>query len=1064
MWAGLADASVARQARARPWYVPTNPVLAALVLLTPAAYSWWTGRRVLRALDDPALPELLLVRQRRTMQLSIAAIIGMGIVEVPALVGLLLLILAVLIVQYPVRRAVYDETWSFGQYLRFTVFSTIANQGYLLYAIMVPTLTHWIAQTWFPESVARQATLGGVLGVASALLYVVWHRQFSRVWLALNQASPMSESATPQHATLLARFNEILDRSGERLAMRPEIHRYGRHDGHVANATALCSLYRPVVAMSDTLLARLDSDEATAIFAHEIAHHEHYTLARLRERRGWILCIALLIAVMPVVSVTYHGGLALAIDTVYLLGILFLTMRGLTKHRAHETESDLRAAELTGDVHSVIRGLAKMHLLARVPRRWAAEVERASTHPSLARRIQALRNHAAAPATPLAAATVVRSTTAGACVALDDARAYWFEGVSQDTPLEIPELCTRARSYRAKAYPELVELRIVVSESERSLRATDLGGTSWSVALADADVAAVQTTLDVVDHQLGRQADEPSGATRGIARLVSGGVLFGTISAGLLGLAVIPTLVSLFLPTAATLAATAAMAIGWVAVTLAQQAFRTPTELSALVAMGVLGLWAAWIAFRWHRQGFTPLTRRELLGSRVVFGLLGLAVVLLPLGVGIAGARTARDLIGNEQALSLAIALGGIGAALLTVRRSGWRRVGGGTLALGTAGLIAAGAGDRIWPNASEVAMYAGRLSRVASAPISGWALDASLSPRGTRFLAVRPSRGSVDDRGQLMEFETGELPARGAPSRLKAFDAALVSERELLVLAGAGFDSLELRLIRFDDDSGQMVAWRRLLPTMLEPRLRVRRDEASWRVMGRRESSGHVRLVSMRGALTDADSQLPVVQSEELPLDTVRGETVFWFADGAALMNGPSQAPPERDSMSALAALAFALDIDATRWTLWRYDGAGEHEVGSVRGAVSCASGGGDDAVCVDEMPTGAQVWRVSRKGSLSSLATMPRRFRTVNPLAAGQLVATSRADRSLAVVDVATRRGLAAALPRDDVGRVRATGIAPGGVVALLSGREGTRVVRYRLEPANATRAANAATAMRR
>jgi Zn-dependent protease with chaperone function len=55
----------------------------------------------------------------------------------------------------------------------------------------------------------------------------------------------------------------------------------------VTNAVALCSLYEPAVAMSDTLLDSLDADEATAIFAHEIAHHEHFDATRLRKRRSW---------------------------------------------------------------------------------------------------------------------------------------------------------------------------------------------------------------------------------------------------------------------------------------------------------------------------------------------------------------------------------------------------------------------------------------------------------------------------------------------------------------------------------------------------------------------------------------------------------------------------------------------------------------------------------------------------------------------------------------------------------------------------------------------------------
>jgi hypothetical protein len=34
-------------------------LLVALLILTPAAYAWWSGRRILRSIDDPAFAELL---------------------------------------------------------------------------------------------------------------------------------------------------------------------------------------------------------------------------------------------------------------------------------------------------------------------------------------------------------------------------------------------------------------------------------------------------------------------------------------------------------------------------------------------------------------------------------------------------------------------------------------------------------------------------------------------------------------------------------------------------------------------------------------------------------------------------------------------------------------------------------------------------------------------------------------------------------------------------------------------------------------------------------------------
>jgi Zn-dependent protease with chaperone function len=65
--------------------------------------------------------------------------------------------------------------------------------------------------------------------------------------------------------------------------------------------------------------------------------------------------------------------------------------RRAAKSQQHETESDLRAAALCGDPEALVRGLVKLHLHARIPRRYDVDIERAASHPSLVRRIQAIR-------------------------------------------------------------------------------------------------------------------------------------------------------------------------------------------------------------------------------------------------------------------------------------------------------------------------------------------------------------------------------------------------------------------------------------------------------------------------------------------------------------------------------------------------------------------------------------------------------------------------------------------------------------------------------------------------
>jgi len=82
---------------------------------------------------------------------------------------------------------------------------------------------------------------------------------------------------------------------------------------------------------------------------------------------------------------------------------------------------------------------------------------------------------------------------------LDDARAYWFAGVPEGTPLDVGALRNAASSYRAVAYTDLTELRSTADDTQRILRATDRSGQSWSISIYDSDVPTVQSALDVVD-------------------------------------------------------------------------------------------------------------------------------------------------------------------------------------------------------------------------------------------------------------------------------------------------------------------------------------------------------------------------------------------------------------------------------------------------------------------------------------------------------------------------------------------------------------------------------------
>ena len=51
-------------------------VLLALIVLVPGAVSWWSGKRLARLPDDPALPELLAAHGRRNAAVLFIAMVG----------------------------------------------------------------------------------------------------------------------------------------------------------------------------------------------------------------------------------------------------------------------------------------------------------------------------------------------------------------------------------------------------------------------------------------------------------------------------------------------------------------------------------------------------------------------------------------------------------------------------------------------------------------------------------------------------------------------------------------------------------------------------------------------------------------------------------------------------------------------------------------------------------------------------------------------------------------------------------------------------------------------------
>jgi len=972
----------------------------ALLAAAPAVYAWWTGRAIRKAIDDPALPELLLDRQKRLVMVTLVAIIASVFMSAPTGFSILVLLLAVA-ANYPVRRMVYGDRWSLWQYVRFTTFSAIAFLGPWLYPLIMSSVAVQLARAWISTPSTRQTLLGLGLGVVAAIEYLIWLRYFTPVWLALHQASPLGA----ERASLLPRFEAVLERS--RVDRRPTVHRYGAPGGQIVNAAALCSLQSRAVAMSDTLLDQLDDDEATAIFAHEIAHQEHFSDAVLRRRRWWSLLLAVLIVVVPPLQLAIGPRYALLIDMLVLFAVLMVFARGQTAHQAHETDCDLRAVDLAGNAEAVIRGLTKIHALSRMPRRFSQEFERAATHPSLARRIQAIRSHAALAEEVPDAPTVIASTTPGAFVAFDAQRAYWFEGVPEDTPSELSVLREVATSIRALAYSELGELRLA-AEKPRMLRATDLAGRSWSVAIRDDDSSRVQAALDRVDVKLGRAPVESEATSRNTARSLASVLLLATMIAGLWGVTLIVAAIGVFSPSAAALAAMAGLTLGHAAISFATEELHFSYVTFALGVSVPLALWCAWMAWKWVRMGRDDGSRSTKNWSRAVFVVLWLGLVVSTATLSFGGLPSTEELFGDAQVARGSVALLGVGAALLTL---GSRAVLAGVLATacGVAGILLGTLGERWSSPADAIAWSTGRLSLVATVPVGREVHAVEVSPAATRFLTRRYVGEGGDEEDYSTQLATGTIPLRGQPRTFTAVDAVLPNESELLVLDRLDDDGLELRLERPDADSASRVVWRDTLPALSEPRIQLERGGARWLVTGRASEGRRRRFVTIGGAADGSD-----VRRLDVPADTLYGRAVYAYGDGAMLVvsHVPGTGVPSAQ-YSLLRTYLTALRGDGMRWTLSRYERDGSHALAQLRGYPTCTSTRDDDmAVCVEQGRRATHVWSVGRTGAVD-LGALSRRYDRTVASTSGHVVASSHNGRAIAIVDVPRRRGVRVSLP---------------------------------------------------
>lgn len=351
-----------------------------------------------------------------------------------------------------VRRRHFREGTTMGEEIGSILRNILALYGVWYVLLLLPFVVH---------------TLPGLAGWGVALVAGVvlwfWGNRLVEAAIRLLDTEPVEPD----------RFADILEKSS---APRPDIYAFGSPRASLVNAFALPSLRQPAVLFTRTLLERLTPSQQRAIFAHELAHLEDFDRKTLQR---WEL-LGLIVLALGVFAVPLLDQFAPGSTDVFLW-FWFPILLGTTLVRAagmqdRERFSDARAVELTGDPESLVEALEALHEANHLPRRLDAQAEAVSTHPSLARRIQAIRGTTAESA-PLEAAEYV-SRKSDRKLIVDD------EGFLVDDLRVAPEA--------------LVEMRIV----NRRLRLVTTDETVHKFPLREEDVARLRPQLDGLDTRL----------------------------------------------------------------------------------------------------------------------------------------------------------------------------------------------------------------------------------------------------------------------------------------------------------------------------------------------------------------------------------------------------------------------------------------------------------------------------------------------------------------------------------------------------------------------------------
>lgn len=332
---------------------------------------------MVRRLDDPMFNDRFFAHRITMMRIYIVMLAGIGFLS-PSLWMLPLFLISIAVGGFPARKRIYNETWTLPRYLGNRLRMALALGGFWAAMLVAPDILQHIGASLWPVVM---------------FILVLWFFFYQDLLLfGLD-----SERFHDPHLETM--FEPILSKAR---APRPALYRGGPSTGGFANAAALPRGKQSRVLLTRILLRELEPPEVTAIFAHEVAHLEQYARrgTTLRMWSSFILLPGL--AVVPqVMCLTYSPQDAVLVSALWPILFLSAGVAAIIQRQKNETAADLRALELGADPLALMSGLEKIHKLNRAPRRFDAKREQRMSHPSLSRRIEAIRRKAGlAPATP----------------------------------------------------------------------------------------------------------------------------------------------------------------------------------------------------------------------------------------------------------------------------------------------------------------------------------------------------------------------------------------------------------------------------------------------------------------------------------------------------------------------------------------------------------------------------------------------------------------------------------------------------------------------------------------